>query len=61
MVSNPISGGNFELNGGFWAGCGPTLICLGDVVSSATFQPPPDGLVDAADLAYLLGAWGSCN
>ena len=33
--------------------------CLGDVVSSATFQPPPDGAVDAADLAYLLGAWGA--
>jgi hypothetical protein len=33
--------------------------CLGDVVSSATFQPPPDGVVDAADLAFLLGEWGA--
>jgi hypothetical protein len=33
-------------------------VCLGDVVSSATFQPPPDGQVDGADLAYLLGEWG---
>jgi hypothetical protein len=33
--------------------------CLADLVSSATFQPPPDGVVDAADLAYLLGAWGA--
>jgi subtilisin family serine protease len=29
-----------------------------DVVSSDTFQPPSDGQVDAADLAYLLGEWG---
>ncbi len=35
--------------------------CPADMVSSATFAPPPDGIVDAADLAYLLGAWGNCN
>jgi hypothetical protein len=33
--------------------------CLADLVSSATFQPPPDGVVDAADLAFLLGEWGA--
>jgi hypothetical protein len=33
--------------------------CAGDVVSSATFAPPPDGVADGADLAYLLGAWGN--
>jgi uncharacterized membrane protein len=33
--------------------------CTGDLVSSATFQPPPDGQVDGADLAYLLGDWGA--
>jgi glucose/arabinose dehydrogenase len=33
--------------------------CPGDIVSSDTFQPPPDGQVDAADLAFLLGAWGA--
>ena len=33
-------------------------LCAGDLVDSKTFQPPPDGTVDAADLAYLLGAWG---
>ena len=33
--------------------------CPGDVVSSATFAPPADGTTDAADLAYLLGAWGN--
>ena len=33
--------------------------CEGDVVTSSTFQPPPDGVVDAADLAFLLGEWGT--
>lgn len=32
--------------------------CLGDLVQSATFNPPADGVVDGADLAYLLGEWG---
>ena len=32
-----------------------------DLVTSATFLPPPDGLVDAADLAVLLGNWGPCT
>ncbi len=32
--------------------------CAQDCVTSATFAPPPDGVVDAADLAFLLGAWG---
>jgi hypothetical protein len=38
-------------------------VCLGDVVNSTTFQPPSDGVVDGADLAYLLGDWGanSCS
>ena len=34
------------------------LACPADSVSSSTFQPPPDGQVDAADLAFLLGEWG---
>jgi hypothetical protein len=34
--------------------------CPGDCVTSATFAPPPDGIVDGADLALLLGAWGPC-
>ena len=33
--------------------------CGGDIVTSETFAPPADGTVDAADLAYLLGAWGN--
>jgi hypothetical protein len=37
--------------------CGATT-CTGDIVNSGTFAPPPDGQVDAADLAFLLGDWG---
>jgi hypothetical protein len=33
--------------------------CIGDVAASATLQPPADGVVNAADLAFLLGAWRS--
>jgi hypothetical protein len=33
-------------------------LCMADFVSNRTFQPPPDGQVDGADLAYLLGEWG---
>lgn len=32
--------------------------CTGDFVDSGTFMPPPDGEVDGADLAFLLGEWG---
>jgi len=32
--------------------------CTGDMVSNGTFAPPPDGVIDGADLGYLLGAWG---
>jgi hypothetical protein len=35
------------------------IFCAADTVSSRTFQPPPDGVVDAADLAFLLGEWGT--
>jgi len=36
--------------------------CWFDCVTSATLQPPPDGQVDGADLAVLLGSWspGPC-
>ncbi len=55
-----MSGGNFTLVGGFWAGGSiPQINCPGDTVTSATFSPPPDGQIDAADLAFLLGAWGA--
>jgi len=34
--------------------------CAQDCVTSATLLPPPDGVVDGADLAVLLGSWGAC-
>jgi len=34
---------------------------LGDTVTSETLLPPADGIVDGADLAVLLGAWGPCD
>jgi hypothetical protein len=37
--------------------CTPPDPCIGDV-AGPNFQPPGDGTVDAADLAYLLGEWG---
>jgi len=33
--------------------------CPGDIVSSLTIQPPSDGVIDGADLAFLIGAWGN--
>jgi len=36
----------------------PTPDCLADFVTNITFQPPPDGKVDGADLAFLLTWWG---
>ncbi len=33
--------------------------CAGDTVNNVTFQPPGDGVIDGADLAYVLGAWGN--
>jgi len=32
--------------------------CLGDIVTSETFLPPPDGKIDGADLGFLLVEWG---
>ena len=32
--------------------------CMGDFVNDDTFTPPGDAEVNAADLAFLLGAWG---
>ena len=40
-----------------WGTCPDLGACVADFVSTATFHPPPDGVVDAADLANLLGHW----
>lgn len=37
--------------------CTPPANCVGDF-AGPNFQPPGDGTVDAADLAFLLGQWG---
>lgn len=39
--------------------CEEPTFCASDFVSSSSFQPPSDGFVDGADLAYLLGEWGA--
>jgi len=54
-------------NGGTYQGtdsaCGEVFCpggdaCIADLVDTNTFMPPPDGIVDGADLAFLLGEWG---
>jgi len=36
----------------------PPATCPADLVNNATLLPPPDGVVDGADLAFLIGEWG---
>jgi hypothetical protein len=56
-------GGDFvESPGGdshvaMWRGCATS--CLGDFVTGATFAITPDGVVDSADLGFLLNQWGA--
>ncbi len=50
-----MTGGNFELSGGFWAGAVPQCACLGDMNS--------DGKRDGADISAFVGCviqGGSC-
>ena len=37
----------------------PPPVTVGDFVSAVNFAPPGDGLVNAADLSFLLGEWGA--
>ena len=46
-----MTGGSYAVSGGFWAGGEAASSCLADLNG--------DGTVDAADLATMLGAWGS--
>ena len=41
----------------YWGPCAGLGVCPGDLVTSETFQAPGDGIVDAADLAVVLGDW----
>lgn len=54
------AGGTFQGDGSACAKveCPQPAECPADTVSASTFQPPPDGVVDGADLAFLLGEWG---
>jgi hypothetical protein len=61
-----VAGGRFIGAGGQtvnriarWDGC--ALLCPGDFVASGTSRPPGDGVIDDADLAYLLGEWGDVS
>lgn len=51
-AGGPMTGGGFELIGGFWPGGTTTDTCPADVDSS--------GAVDFNDLLAVLAAWGSC-
>ncbi len=43
-----------------WEGTNPPPPSLaGDTVDSVNFQPPPDGFVNSADLAFMLAEWGN--
>ncbi|MBL9120589.1 MAG: hypothetical protein JNL80_11825 [Phycisphaerae bacterium] len=71
-----MTGGTFELIGGYWAEEAPS--CLGDFDGSGGISAPDiaillgawggtgaadldqNGTVGAPDLAILLGAWGDC-
>jgi len=65
-----VAGETFLIRvGGILGSCGHGLLditlmcnqlCPPDCVTNATLLPPPDGIVDGADLAVLLGAWGAC-
>ncbi len=51
-----MTGGTFELRGGFWLGLAPPPPSTADLTGPFGV---PDGCVDAFDLAALLGAWCS--
>lgn len=51
-----LTGGDFELRGGFWAGGGePIQICPPDLA-----PPGGDGLVNVQDMLAVINAWGAC-
>jgi len=52
-ASNAMTGGEFELVGGFWAGSVADEFCSGDLDG--------DNDIDLADLAQLLGHYGTSS
>ncbi|MBU0617025.1 MAG: hypothetical protein KKI02_04860 [Planctomycetes bacterium] len=51
-----MSGGGFDLTGGFWAGAVEEEFCFGDIEPFGG-----DGDVDLADLAQLLADYGTTS
>ena len=48
----PLTGGGFEVIGGFWAGGGPAIPCPADITG--------DGQINVSDLLAVISAWGVC-
>jgi hypothetical protein len=51
-----MSGGSFELRGGFWGGPTPVDACPADIAPS----PNGNGIVDVDDLLAIINDWGRC-
>ena len=49
-AGGPLTGGDFELVGGFWPGAAAEPFCFGDLNG--------DGFINISDLAQLLGHYG---
>jgi hypothetical protein len=47
-----MTGGAFELLGGFWSAAGPIVKCPADITG--------DGVVNVDDLLAVINAWGAC-
>ena len=55
-VGGPLTGGTFQIIGGFWPGANPSVNpCSGDIS-----PPGGDGIVNAADLLMVINNWGQC-
>ncbi len=52
-AGGPLTGGDFSLVGGFWAGAG-------EVTSACPEDLDGDGAVAFGDLILVLSAWGAC-
>ncbi len=54
-AAGPMTGGGFELTGGFWAGAASIETCPADIAPA----PGGDGVVGINDFLALLQAWGT--